>query len=281
MQELFAFIEWIVPYLWNLLQTWYVWNPSFMWLIFELGILAIFVVIYRFFPKSGFYLFFESFFEQIHTFFEEILWDWEKKWIKVYITLMFFVILFSNILWVLLEFFVPMFWEWVVASFIMIPTADINFNVAMALIWVIIVIIEQFKALWFWKTIYEYVPVFWKDYIPYSRWALPAIIDWPLFIFVKACDILISIFLWLLDIVWHVAKVISLSFRLFWNMISGWILLAMLTWAVIGLTQVTLGIDFPVIGPLILYIQALLVAFIQALVFPLLIAIFIKVAKVG
>ncbi|MBT3853469.1 hypothetical protein HOF65_05905 [bacterium] len=39
-------------------------------------------------------------------------------------------------------------------------------------------------------------------------------------------------------------------------------------------------IDFPIIGPIILYLQELLVAFIQALVFPLLIAIFIKVAKV-
>jgi F0F1-type ATP synthase membrane subunit a len=39
-------------------------------------------------------------------------------------------------------------------------------------------------------------------------------------------------------------------------------------------------IEFPVIGPVILYMQELLVAFIQALVFPLLVAIFIKVAKV-
>jgi F0F1-type ATP synthase membrane subunit a len=37
--------------------------------------------------------------------------------------------------------------------------------------------------------------------------------------------------------------------------------------------------DFPVLGPLILYAQGLLVALIQAFVFPLLVAIFIKIAQ--
>jgi len=159
------------------------------------------------------------------------------------------------------------------------PTSDINFNVAMDVIWLIIILAEQFKFLWFWKTIYEYFPVFWKDYIPYKRWNLPAIIDWPLFLFVKTCDIVISLFLWILDIVWHWAKIISLSFRLFWNMTSWWILLAMLVWAVSWLTLNTFGFEFPVVWPIILYVQSLLVSLIQALVFPLLVAIFIKVWK--
>ena len=55
--------------------------------------------------------------------------------------------------------------------------------------------------------------------------------------------------------------------------------LAMLIAAVSWLTMNLIEIDFPVIWPIILYVQAILVAFIQALVFPLLIAIFIKVAK--
>jgi F0F1-type ATP synthase membrane subunit a len=41
-----------------------------------------------------------------------------------------------------------------------------------------------------------------------------------------------------------------------------------------------LTFEFPIIAPILLYAQELLVAFIQALVFPLLVAIFIKVAKV-
>jgi F0F1-type ATP synthase membrane subunit a len=54
----------------------------------------------------------------------------------------------------------------------------------------------------------------------------------------------------------------------------------MLVFAVSGLTTDWFGIDFPVIAPVLIYLQEILVALIQALVFPLLIAIFIKVAKV-
>jgi len=278
MQEFFNLLNNIVIKTPWFLAEWFAWNPSFMWLVFELWILWIIFIFYKFFPKSWFFILFESFFETIYNFFEEILWDDEKKWIKIYITLMFFIILFSNLMWVFLDFLTPIFWE-AREHFITIPTSDINFNVAMAIVWLFIIIAEQFKFLWFWKTIYEYFPVFWKNYIPYERWSLPSFIDWPLFLFVKTCDIVISLFLWVLDIVWHLAKIVSLSFRLFWNMTSWWILLAMLVWAVSWLTLTTFGFEFPVVWPIILYAQWILVALIQALVFPLLIGIFIKVSK--
>jgi F0F1-type ATP synthase membrane subunit a len=44
---------------------------------------------------------------------------------------------------------------------------------------------------------------------------MPSYIDWPVFLLVKAFDIVISVFLGMLEIVGHLAKVISLSFRLF------------------------------------------------------------------
>lgn len=256
-----------------------VWQASFTGLLVEIWIIALLYIGYKFFPKSGIMIMFELFFEKSYEFFEDILWKDEKKWIKMYIVIMFFIILLSNLLWVFLEFLIPIFGHHM-EEFIKIPTADINFNIAMAVVWVVIVIIEQFKALGFWKAIHEYVPIKWKDLIPYERWNLPFAVDWFVYIIVKFFDIAISLFLWVLEIVWHAAKVISLSFRLFWNMTAGWFLLAMLFWAIIGLTQNLFSIDFPVIGPIILYLQELLVAVIQALVFPLLIAIFIKVAKV-
>ncbi|MDF1682308.1 MAG: F0F1 ATP synthase subunit A [Patescibacteria group bacterium] len=46
-------------------------------------------------------------------------------------------------------------------------------------------------------------------------------IDIPLFIIIKFFDIVISLFLGLLEIVGHFAKIISLSFRLFGNVTSG------------------------------------------------------------
>lgn len=94
----------------------------------------------------------------------------------------------------------------------------------------------------------------------------------------KAADILISLFLGFLDIVGIGAKIISLAFRLFGNMTSGTILLGMLIVGSTAFTNMLAGIDFPVLFPLIVYLQGLLVAVIQAMVFPLLVAIFIRMA---
>jgi F-type H+-transporting ATPase subunit a len=87
-------------------------------------------------------------------------------------------------------------------------------------------------------------------------------------------------FLGVLEIVGHIAKVVSLSFRLFGNIMAGWLLLGMLVAAAAGLSYNLIGFEFPIIWPIIIHLQGMLVALIQALVFPLLIAIFIKVAKV-
>jgi len=263
----------------DIITNMFVWQASYAWILLETILILMIYLWYTYYRKSWIMIMIELAFEKAFEFFEEILWLKEKRWIKIYITLLFFLILFSNIIWVFLEFLLPIFGHHM-EEVIKIPTADINFNVAMAIIWVIIVIIEQFKALGFWKAMYEYVPIFWKDYIPYERWKLPKVLDNIIYVIIKFFDIVISMFLWVLEVVWHAAKIISLSFRLFWNMTSGWILLWMLFAAVIGLSQSLLSIDFPIIGPIILYLQEILVALIQALVFPLLIAIFIKVAKV-
>lgn len=256
------------------LNTWVI-----IWLIIEILLFLLIAFWYKKFKKSSFIVFFELVFEKVYEFFESIMWEEEKKWTKLYITVLFFVILISNLLWVFLDLLLPIFWE-NMEHFIKIPTADINFNVAMAIIWVIIIIFEQFRFLWFKKAAYEYVPFLWKNYIPYERWKLNKCIDLPLFLIVKIFDIIISLFLWLLEIVWHFAKIISLSFRLFWNVTSWWLLLVMLVGWLSSITLWTLGFEFPILWPVIIYLQWLLVAFIQALVFPLLVAIFIKVAKV-
>ena len=262
---------------------------QFMWVFLHPGVivglwveLIVFVCLIIGYSKlrdTSFMVFFDMFFEKVFDFFEDILGIEEKKWTKIYIVTLFFIILISNLMWLVLEFLIPIFGHGL-EHYIKIPTADINFNVAMAVIWVIIVLYEQFAFLGFSKTMYEYFPILGKDYIPFERGNLPKYVDLPVFLLVKAFDIIISVFLGLLEIVGHLAKIISLSFRLFWNVTSGWILLAMLIGAMSGLSMSLVGFDFPILGPIILYLQEMLVAFIQALVFPLLIAIFIKVAKV-
>jgi len=252
-------------------------------ILFEALIIVSIIIAFKKFPKSGFVVFFDMMFEKVYDFFEDLLWNEEKNWIKMYVTVLFFIILISNFLGVFLEILLPAFWlehgHALLAQYIIIPTATKEFNIAMALIWVVIVIYEQFKNLWLVKFFYEYFPIFWKNYVPYTRWKLPLVFDWILFSIVKFFDIMISMFLWMLEIIWLIAKVVSLSFRLFWNMFSWWILLAMLMWAAVWLTITLANIEFPIIVPVIIYIQEILVALIQAFVFPLLIAIFVKVAK--
>lgn len=252
-----------------------------VWIIWELLLILFLILIFKYSPQSNIAIFFDFAFEKIYDFFEWIVWEGEKLWIKTYVTLLFFIILFSNLLGVFLEFFLPIFGHHALEHFVKIPTADINFNLAMAIIWVWIMIIEQFKHLGFLHFFYDYFPIMGKWYIPYELGKLPKYLDYPLFWVVKFFDIIISLFLWVLEIVWHFAKLISLSFRLFGNVTSGWTLLLMIATWLSTLTAGIIGFSFPVFAPLIIYLQEILVSFIQALVFPLLIAIFIKVVKVS
>lgn len=259
------------------------WNASFAWVTLEIVLILSLVLVYRTAKDSAMVVLFESIFEKIYTFFEDILWKEEKPWIKAYVVWVFFVILFSNLLWVTLELLAPIFWmengEFVLEHYIHIPTAELSFNVVMASLSILIVLFVQLSHLGFGKFIYEYLPVLGKWYVPYNRWNLPAYIDYPLFAIVKIFDIILSIFLGLLEVVWIFAKIISLSFRLFGNITSGAILLWMLVAGLNGFTDSLIWIEFPVLFPLIVYLQETLVALIQAIVFPLLVAIFVKVAK--
>ena len=255
------------------------WQPSFMWIGIELLIILIVIFLYKVFPKSAVFVFLEMAFEAVYNFFWDLLWNDEKTWVKTFVTILFFIIIISNLLGVIVEFLMPIIGKDELHHFIVIPTADINFNIAMAIISIGVILYEQFRHLWTWKFIHEYLPVFWKNYIPYKMGNLPKALDIIAFGMVKIFDIIISVFLWLLEIVWIFAKIVSLSFRLFWNMTAGWTLLYMLFWAMYVLTIKIVWFDFPLFLPLVVYLQEILVSFIQALVFPLLIAIFIKVAK--
>ena len=255
------------------------------WELILLFLIIVFVVIYHRF-KSGkqiftkfwnsFILLFEMMFEKIYHFFIEIIGEHQKYWVKSFVIWMFFVILFSNLMGTLLDFVgiaFPGLEEWIIA-----PTTDANFNIAMAVVSVLLILYLQMKHLWVGKFFYEYVPLFWKNIITIERGTMPKLVYYPLWLFTKLFDILISLFVGALDIIGNFAKVISLSFRLTGNMMSGTILLGMLVMGLKALTSSMTGFEFPILFPLIIVLQGVLVAIIQAFVFALLTAIFIKVA---
>jgi F0F1-type ATP synthase membrane subunit a len=252
--------------------------------IFLLLMIVVFALLYYLFKSDKLFLYywkrfillFELLFEKIYGFFDDIIWNNQKFWVKSFVIWIFFVILFSNLLWTVADFLNTMF-PWLDTR-IIAPTTDVNFNVAMALIAVGLILYVQFSKLWLFKFIYSYLPIFWKNIVSVERWNMSSWVYYPLWFFVKIFDIIISMFVGVLDIIWNIAKVISLSFRLTWNMMSGTILLWMLVAGLNTLTNNISGIEFPILFPLIVVLQWLLVAVIQAFVFALLTAIFIKVA---
>ena len=251
---------------------------------FLLLIILVFAICYYLFKSDKLFLYFgkrfillfELWFEKIYWFFDEILWENQKFRVKSFVIGIFFVILFSNLMWSIIDFLNTMF-PWL-DTYITAPTTDANFNVAMALIAVLLVLYLQRRKLWILKFIYSYLPIFWKNIITIEKGNKPNYLYYPLRLFIKIFDIIISLFVWILDIIWNIAKVISLSFRLTGNMMSWTILLWMLVAGMNLLTMKITNTEFPILFPLIVVLQGLLVAVIQAFVFALLTAIFIKVA---
>lgn len=283
--RLFRFLAISVPetfsYVWsNRIHQLFSLNPISLWVILQLLIICILILLFKIFRHYWFWIIFEYLFEQVYWFFEEILEVSGKQWVKVYVTTLFFVILISNLSSWLLDFVRIIFVDIdFLNNIIVIPTTSMEFNIGLAVISILLVLIIQFKNLWSIKMVLEYVPIFGKNIVSIDQGNMKSYIYWPAKIVVKIFDIAISLFVGFLDIIGTFAKIISLSARLYGNMISGWVLLSMLVLWITALTQSLFDVSFPVLFPLILFAQALLVAVIQAFVFPLLVSIFIKLAQ--
>lgn len=257
------------------------------WLIVSLFFICFFAVFLRKFPESTLSVSFELLFEKIYHFYEDITGK-ESSNILSYIITLFFVLLSVNLLGVIWDFISPIFWmntewEFIFSQFFQTPSSDISFNIAVALVSILLLLYVQFGALWYKKALYNYFPFFGKGYFTLEQGSMRTINFYILTPLVKIFDIILSMFLAFLDIIGLLAKVVSLSFRLFGNIVSGWVLLALLIGALSGMTEKLTefmgGIHFPIIFPLILYAQSTLVACIQAMVFSLLVAIFIRVSQ--
>lgn len=258
-------------------------QASYIGIYIEILLIVVLWLIYRLKPQSRFSLLVDSTIEGTYEFFEEILGKNERRFITTFLVSIFFVVLIANLLWLVADLFshiiVNATGEAVLPTLFQSFSSDQNATTALALIVVILSLIVQIKHMGLRKFIHEYVPFTGKWYIP-----SPKITNNPLSYVARAwakiADILLSLFIWLLDIIGVIAKILSLSFRLFGNMLSWTTLLLLLTWAVVWLSQTIVGIDLPIIAPLILIAQGLLVAIVQAFVVSLLWAIFVKVAQV-
>jgi len=263
-------------------------SPAMLGIVFCIILLIFIAALIQRYPSHRSMIIFDLLYEKVFRFYEDILWKDISTNIKTYIVTLFFVIFLANISSVLLDFIAPIFGisasgEFFLAQYIVMPTSDMQFNIALSLFSTLLLIYVQFGSLGYKKFFYNYLPFWGKWYIEVEQWKLPTIAYYPLMAVAKTGDIVISLFLGFLDLVGLAAKVISLAFRLFGNMTSGTILLGMLLVGMTtfsqSITEFMWGINFPVIAPLLVYAQWFLVAVIQAMVFPLLVAIFIRMAQ--
>lgn len=262
-------------------------SPVMLGVIVCITLFALLAFVLQAFPKGRISLLFDLLYEKVHAFYSDILGEESSSRVKTYIATLFFVIFFANIASVVVDFIAPIFGvaengDFHLSKYIVMPTSDMQFNIALALFSTLLLLYIQFGSLGVKEFFYNYFPVWGKGYIEVERENMSAILYYPLATIAKIGDIIISLFLGFLDVIGLFAKVISLSFRLFGNMTSGTILLGMLIVGMTSfsreLTEFVGGINFPIIAPLLVYAQGLLVAVIQAMVFPLLVAIFIRMA---
>ncbi|NDK08047.1 F0F1 ATP synthase subunit A [Candidatus Gracilibacteria bacterium] len=254
-------------------------------IILEIIIILIIALVLKYLKNRKISILIELFYEKVYRFYESILGEGEKKWIKTYVVVLFFVILISNLLGVFLEFFAPMFGvdeegEFILEHFITNPTLSLNFTLALSISSIAMLLIIQFSKLGTKHFFLEYLPINGKGYLFMEKGKLNKYVYYPMNFFVKTFDIILSVFISLLELVGLLAKVVSLAFRLFGNMISGSILVTIiivsLSVSTKELTSFIGGFSFPVILPLFIYLQELLIALVQAFIFPMLVSIFIK-----
>jgi len=207
----------------------------------------------------------EMFIEKMNDFFNSIS-DKIPITAKIYVLFLFFYILWNNLFWLFIDLFatsIPFFHH-----YLRPVTTDIIFNAMLATIGVVYALIYGFQNHWL-RFLEKYIPlkgigIAWKK----PNW-------WKIFIWIiiKAIDILLWLFIGLLEFIWEFTKIISLTLRLFWN-IFAWMVLLIL---VVSATMKIIGVPF--LWPLLVIVMEVFVWFLQAFVFALLVMIYFKLAE--
>lgn len=105
----------------------------------------------HFFPHSRFTLICEWTYEKIFEFFESILGSDFSLGVKTYVIGLFCIILLANIFGVVLDFIAPIFGannegDFTLYNYILAPSSDIQFNLALAISSILLLIALQFRS---------------------------------------------------------------------------------------------------------------------------------------
>lgn len=223
-----------------------------------------FVVLYLLFKriseKNFFVSFVELVIEKVVTFFDDIN-KWLPTYAKIYVLFLFFYILWNNLFWLLWDMFATVHDP--LHYYFRPVTTDVFFNWILAVVWV-------FWAIYHWFT--RHWVHFFERYFQYKWVWIVSKDSWIIWLIFKPFDILLWLFVWALEFIWELAKVLSLSLRLFWNIFAWVILLTLMVKATISFVWI------PLLTPIFVLVVETFIALLQAFVFALLVSVYFKMA---
>lgn len=225
---------------------------------------VIFVLTYRILKANGstglFVQWVEALREWLFDFFQGIDTHLSPKVIML-VVFLFTYILRSNLFGLLGDMFAYVI-PWLHHYFRPV-TSDVYFNGALALLCVLGSLAFGFK-----RNGLHFI----EKYIPWRGFGIIPKVDSISTLLLKPFDVLIGLFIGLVEAIWEVAKVLSLSLRLFGNIFAGMVLL----WLVVSAAQWFFHV--PLVMPLLVFLLELLVSCIQAFVFSTLVLVYFKMA---
>ena len=240
--------------------------------LLSLVVFLIFVLIYNILKSTNESNFIIASIDMLVESMDDFFWTVSDKIptsVKTYVLFLFIYILWNNLFGLFLDMFssVNPFLE---HNFRPVTT-DVYFNAMLAIFWVVWSLIYWFKnhGLHF---IEKYIP---RNGVGISP-DMPSIkkpCKFVLWLIVKILDIALWLFIGFLEFVWEFTKMLSLTLRLFWNIFAWAVLLGLVVTATIYAAKV------PIVAPLVVFIMELLVWFLQAFVFSLLVLIYFKMAE--
>jgi len=234
---------------------------------------VLFLLIYKLLksrnPFHPFVNFVEWLFESIVKFFDDAT-EGLPNYAKTLVLFIFVYLLWNNLVGLIGDLFALVV-PWLHWIFRPVAT-DLMFNFILAVVGVGLAIFYGFHIHWL-AYLNKYFPIFKGVGIIEKPKNLK---EWV----VKLLDILLGLFIGLLEIISEIAKILSLSLRLFGNIFAGVVLLGLIVMAAGAFWGLIFG-DYkpPFLFPLLVMLMELFVGIVQAFVFAMLVASYFKVAQ--
>ena len=212
-------------------------------------------------PHNKFVNLVDTWLEWIMNFFADLWGELSYDVIKI-VTFMFVYILWCNVFGLIWDLFVLVIPG--THSYFRPVSTDIFFNMTLAGIAIVLSIIYGFRVHWF-KYVEKYFGYKWLGLVPKVNniWTFL----W------KIWDIVLWLFIWIIETVSELSRILSLSLRLFWNMLAGMVLV----WLIVAAANAIF--TTPALLPLVVVLFELFVSFLQAFVFTMLVLVYFKIAQ--